>query len=236
MKPQQNKPIQPKLLRSNQGFTILEILIALLLIVLVLSMSLSNPFSTSDDLYQQSDDIERALRFMSDEAALRNTVVRMHFMLGKSPQEYAVEYGPNDNFILPPEPEFSTTTMSKEEEEKLNKANKDTNLKFNKVQEFQDSNTEVADDVKIIGVGNGNSTRLVTTGEASIYAFSTGEKDDSIVILGNDEMLISLEVQPFSNKIERKTIPLEIAGNRELIDVQNEKAKEVFEQWLMSKK
>lgn len=236
MRPQRNKFIQPKLLKSNQGFTILEILIALLLIVLVLSMSLSNPFSTNDDLYQQSDDIERALRFMSDEAALRNTVVRMHFMLGKSPQEYAVEYGPNDNFILPPEPEFTTTTMSKEEEEKLNKLNKDTNMKFNKVQEFQDSNTEVSDDVKIIGIGNGNSTRLVTSGEASIYAFSTGEKDDSIVILANDEMLISLEVQPFSNKIERKTIPLEVVGNRELIDVQNEKAKEVFEQWLMSKK
>jgi len=236
MRPQQNNITLKKLLKSNQGFTIVEILIALFLIVLVLSMAMSNPFSSNDDLVKQSDDIERGLRFMSDESALRNSVVRMHFMLSKAPQEYAIEYGPSDNFILPPEPEFETTSMSKEEEDKLAKLNKDTNMKFNKVQEFQDSNTEVSDNVKIIGIGSGSSKRFKSTGDASIYSFASGEKDDALVILANDESVISLEILPFTNKIERKMVKLETSGNRELIDLQNEKAKEIFEQWLKDKK
>ena len=236
MRPQQNNFIQTKLIRSNQGFTIVEILIALVLIVLVLSIAMSNPFSSNDELLKQSDDIERGLRFMSDESALRNSVVRMHFMLNNAPQEYAIEYGPSDSFILPPEPEFETTSISKEEEEKLNKLNKNTNMKFNKVQEFQDSNTEVSDNVKIIGIGNGSSKKFKSTGEASIYSFASGEKDDALVILANDESVISLKVMPFTNKIERNIFKLETSGNRELIDLQNEKAKEIFEQWLKDKK
>jgi hypothetical protein len=169
-----NSPIQSKILKSNQGFTVIEILIALVLIISILGLVLSDPFSTSADLDQQSDDIERASRFMSDEAALRNAVVRLHFMLGKAPQEYAIEYGPSDTFILPPVSDFETTTISKEEEEKAAKLLRETNMKFNKVVEFQESNTEVHESVKIIGIGHSNSQKLKSTGDVSVYAFPTG--------------------------------------------------------------
>lgn len=230
-----NNPIQAKLLKSNQGFTVIEILIALVLITLVLGIALSDPFSTTKDLDQQSDDIERAVRFMSDEAALRNAVVRLHFMLNKAPQEYAIEYGPSDSFILPPEPEFETTTQSKEEEEKAAKTIKDTNLKFNKVQEYQESNTEIPESVKILGIGVSSSGKLKTTGDVSIYAFPTGEKDDAIILLANEETVISLMINPFNQKIEKKTHKLEIIGNREINDLQDAKAKEIFEEWLKDK-
>lgn len=229
---QRNNFIQSKLLKSNQGFTVIEILIALVLITLVLAMALSDPFNTAKDLDQESDNIERATRFMGDEAVLRNAVIRLHFMLDKAPQEYAVEYGPSDSFILPPEPEFETTTQSKEEEERAAKQTKETNLKFNKVQEFQESNKEMPDDVKIIGIGNGNSQKLKTSGDVSIYTFPTGEKDDAIIILANDETVISLEINPFNQKIEKKTHKLENISNREINDLQAAKAKEIFETWL----
>lgn len=232
MKPHlRNNFIQSKLLKSNQGFTVIEILIALVLITLVLGIALSDPFNTSKDLDQQSDDIERAVRFMSDESALRNSVVRLHFMLGKAPQEYAVEYGPSDSFILPPEPEFETMTVSKEEEEKENKRNKDLNLKFNKVQEFQESNTELPESVKIIGIGLSTSQKLKTSGDVSIYAFPTGEKDDAIVILGNEETVVSLAINPFNQKIEKKVEKLEYTENSDINEVWAKKAKEIFEQW-----
>ncbi|MBC7714492.1 MAG: type II secretion system protein [Rhizobacter sp.] len=224
-----------KILKSNQGFTIIEILIALVLIISVLTLTLNDPFSTSGNLDKQSEDIERGIRFIGDEAALRNAVVRFHFMLGKAPQEYAVEYGPSDSFILPPEAEFETTTVTKEEEEKAAKLVRDTNMKFNKVKEFQDSNTEVNDGVKIMGIGSSGSQKLKTTGDVSIYAFPTGEKDDAIVILADDGKIVSLEISPFNQKVVKKSFKLEASGSKDILDVQTAKAKEIFETWLKDK-
>ncbi len=202
---------------------------------LVFALAMSDPFSHSEDLGKQSDDLERAVRFMSDEAALRNAVVRLHFLLGKepqeTPQEYAIEYGPSDNFILPPEPEFETTSQTLEEAEKEKKMTKDINMKFNKVQEYQESNTEVYESVKILGIGTVNSNKLKTTGDMAIYAFPSGEKDDALIILGNDQRIISLEINPFNRKIEKKIETLELTENSDLAEKQQAKAKEIFEKW-----
>jgi type II secretory pathway pseudopilin PulG len=233
----QNNSIKTKFLKSNHGFSLLEILIAMVLIIGILGIALSNQSNNNESLRTQSNDIERALRFMSDEATLRNAVVRLHFMLNKAPQEYSVEYGPSDNFILPPDPELNDKVLTKEEEEKVNKTMKDVNMKFNKVQEFQDSNTEVSENVKILGVGNSNSQKMKSTGDFSIYAFPSGEKDDAIVILADEAGIISLEISPYNQKIERKSFPVEIVGsNRDINDVLAEKAKEIFETWLKDKK
>jgi len=231
----QNKFIQTKILKSNQGFTLIEILVALALIAIFMTMAVSDSFNTSADLDKESSNLERAVRFMSDEAALRNSVVRLHFMLGQAPQEYAIEYGPSDSFILPPPAEFETKTVSKEEEEKATKLTKEINMKFNKIQEFQESNTEVSDNVKILGIGNASSEKFVSTGDVSIYAFPTGEKDDALILLANDETVISLEVSPFNSKVERKSYKIEAVGNRELNDLQADKAKEIFDTWLKDK-
>lgn len=224
--------IQPKLLKSNKGFTLIEILIAFVLILFVLTMAMSDTFNTGADLEKESNNLERAVRFMSDEAALRNAVVRLHFMLNKAPQEYAIEYGPSDSFILPPESDTAIKILTKEEEEKLAKQTKEINLKFNKVQEFQDSNTEVSDNVKILGVGNASSEKFMSTGDVSVYSFPTGEKDDALILLANEEEVISLEINPFNSKIEKKKFKITPVGTRELGDLQTEKAKEIFETWL----
>lgn len=227
-----NSPIQlKKILKSNHGFTLIEILVAMVLIAIVLGLALPDTFNTAGHLDEQSDDIERAIRFMSDEAALRNSVIRMHFMLGKAPQEYAIEYGPSDSFVLPPESELEPTMLTKEEQEKADKETKEVNMKFNKVKEFQESNKEVSENVKILGIGNSSSQKLKTTGDASIYAFPTGEKDEAIIILGNEEKIISLETNAFNQKIEKKSYNIEAASNRDILDVQAEKAKEIFDKW-----
>jgi prepilin-type N-terminal cleavage/methylation domain-containing protein len=232
----QNNSINTKILKSNQGFSLLEILIALVLIIIITSMTIGGQFSNDENLRKQSNDLERAVHFMSDEATLRNSVVRLHFMLDKAPQEYAVEYGPSDSFILPPEVDVEAKVLNKEEEEKVAKQKKDLNLKFNKVQEYQESNTEVSDNVKILGIGNSTSGKMKSTGDVSIYAFPSGEKDDAIIIMADESAIISLEVNPFNQKVERKTVLVENVGNREINDVLAEKAKEIFETWLKDKK
>jgi prepilin-type N-terminal cleavage/methylation domain-containing protein len=227
--------LQKNLLRSNQGFTVIEILVALVLVVLVLSLAMSSSFNSSSHLDEEAENLERAVRFMSDESALRNSVVRLHFMLGKAPQEYAIEYGPSDSFILPPEPETEAASLSKEEQEKADALLKSVNMKFNKVQEFQDSNSQVADDVKILGIGSSASSKFKDTGDVSIYAFPTGEKDDALILLATDEAVVSLEINAFNQRIEKRTHKIENLSNKEIADLQAKKAKEIFEQWLKNK-
>lgn len=232
----QNNSKKQKILNSNQGFSLLEILIALVLIITVTGLTIGGQFNNDEDLRTESLALERAIHFMSDEAALKNSVIRLHFMLDRAPQEYAVEYGPSDSFILPPETDADSKVLSKEDEEKIAKAKKEMNLKFNKIKEFQESNTEVSESVKILGIGTSSAKALKTTGDASIYAFPTGEKDDAIILMADENSIISLEVDPFGQKVDRKVTPVEAVGNREINDVLNEKAKEIFETWLRDKK
>lgn len=220
-----------KLVNTNQGFTLIEILVALVLITLALGITLSSPFSSRDDLDKEVNSIERAIRFMSDEAALRNAVIRMHFVLENEPQTYAVEYGPSDTFILPPKPVFETKTESKEDEEKRKKALSKVNMQFNKVTEFQDKNSELPNGIKILGIATPQSEKLQTEGEVSLYAYPSGEKDEALVLIGSDEDIISLKVDPYSMNIKREIHPLGKSTVKELAVVQQEVAKEIFEKW-----
>lgn len=221
---------------NQQGFTIVEILVTLSLVALVVAFGLSDTFSNSDeDLDQEVAQLQRAIGFMSDEAALRNSVVRLHLFLDKSPQEYAVEYGPSDSFILPPAEDFETTTISEEEAAVQQKKIKEVNMKFNRIKEFQESNLEIDEDVRIIGFGTSTSKRLVDSAEAAIYAFPTGEKDDSIIILATDEKAVAIEIDAFGLETRKEVHKIENISNRDILIVQKEKAKQIFEDWLKQK-
>lgn len=211
-------------------------LIALVLVVTITGLTIGGQFSNDEDLRDESEKIRRALYFMSDEAALKNAVIRLHFMLDRAPQEYAVEYGPSDSFILPPDSDLDSKVLNKEEEEKIAKAKKELNLKFNKIKEFQESNTEISDGVKILGIGTASAKALKTTGDVSIYAFPTGEKDDALILIADEAAIISLEVDPFGQNVDSKVTQVEAVGNRDINDVLAEKAKEIFETWLRDKK
>jgi hypothetical protein len=190
-------------------------------------------------LDKEANDIERALRFMGDEAILRNAVLRLHFILTKDPQEFAVEYGPSDNFILPSQPHNENTDgkkdESKDEKDKNQKALKDLNLKFNKVSEFSEKNSELSTNIKILGVANLQSEKVQSAGEVSLYSFPSGERDAALVIIGSDEEIISLKTNSFSPKIERQRHKIVLENNKELAVKQQSLAQEIFEQWKKEK-
>jgi len=224
-----------KSLNNEQGFTLIEILVALFLIVLVTSLALNGPLSSRSTLDKEVNSLERAIRFMTDEAALKNTVIRLHFFLDKEPQEYALEFGPSDSFILPPKSEFETKVETKEEEDIKKKEVKNLNQKFNKIAEFQESNSELPTNIKVIGVATPQSEKLQMAGEVSIYAFPTGEKDDALVLVASDEDIISIKVNPFSMKLEHQAYSLGKTTEKELLEKQQQKAKEIFEKWQKEK-
>lgn len=234
MRPLHNSRL-PTLLKDNRGFTLIEILVALVLMATIMGISLSGAFSSRDDLDNDVNSLERAVRFMADEAALRNAVVRLHIFMDRDPQEYAVEYGPSDNFILPSNSAIETATESKEEAEKKAKATKAINLKFNRVQEFQEQNNEISGDIKIVGIGTSSSEKLQTTGEVSLYAFPTGEKDEALVLVASEEDIISLKINPFTLNIDRQSHPLVKKENADLAATQQALAKEIFEKWQREK-
>jgi len=164
-----------KILKSQQGFSLIEILVALLLVATIMALSISNPFGTTDDLESEVKNIERAITYMSDESAIRNTITRLHIYLSKDPQEYAIEYGPSSQFVLPAKSEDSINVMTKEEEEAKAKETKEINSKFARISDFQESNATLKESVKVFAVGDAKSKMIQENGEVSVYSFPSGE-------------------------------------------------------------
>jgi prepilin-type N-terminal cleavage/methylation domain-containing protein len=81
-----------KILSHDQGFSLIEILVALLLAALIFTALPSSEDSRRHrDLQNAVNDLDRAVRFASNESVLRNTLVRLNVNLDKMPIEYTVE-------------------------------------------------------------------------------------------------------------------------------------------------
>ncbi len=219
----------PKNSFGQAGFSLIEVLVAAFLIVVILASVMTGSFSSRDELESVADNIERAIRFSSNEATLRNKVIRIHFLLDASPQEYTVEFGPDGTFILPPS---RPPRMSLADEERFKKETEKTNKQFNKIKEFEDENRTLSDQVRIIGIGSSLQEELVLDYENSIYIYPTGEKDSAIIIIGSDEEIIAIMVDPFTSKLTREYVKVDPLSSEEIIDAQLKTTKELFEKWL----
>jgi len=221
-----------KILKSQSGFSLIEILVALFLMASVFGIISIGDSGHRKNLEEAANDLERAIRFSTDESALRNTIVRLHLLLDESPQEYAVEYGPNDNFVLPTPIIAPASGLSEREQEELAEETKKLNRNFNKIREFQEKNKSIHETVRIVGVGTEQNEFLQTDFHSSLYIYPTGEKDSGIIILATDEEVVSLTINAFTMDFEREYQPLDYEENDEIEDVQNAIAEEIFQKWL----
>jgi prepilin-type N-terminal cleavage/methylation domain-containing protein len=215
---------------AEKGFTLIEILVALLLVTIVLGLVTSNPFSSRKNLDEALNYLERAVRFSSDESTLRNAMVRIHFKMEKDPQSYSVEYGPSGGFILSI-PKSLKDLSSRDAQKEKKKQNK-VNSAFTKVKEFKDSDKSLPDYVRILGVATSLQETLVTESEANIYIYPTGEKDNAIIILGTEDEVVAMTMEPFTQEFKRKYVTLDEDSGEELEDQQQAVAKELYEEWL----
>jgi len=223
-----------KLINKRDGFTIVEILVALMLMSVIFALVIGVSFDSRKDLQESVNSIERAVRFTTDESSLKNVIGRIHFILDKTPQEYYVEMGPDDSFVLPANDEeiADQTIMSLEEKKKYEKSIDDVNKKFSKIKEFEEENKALPEEIRIIAVGTTINKKLQSTFQSSIYFYPTGEKDGALIILGSSDEVATIEIAPFVT---------EIRSTYKLIDKEDQKvtleekqmkiAEEIFKEW-----
>ena len=216
---------------DQRGFSLIEILVALLLVSLVvISFPSSDTTEKHRDLKSAVADIERAIGFASNESILRNTVVRLRISFEKDPIEYNVEYGPPGNMPLPDMPVNKQNSL----DEDRAKAEKLSNLdkQFTKVVEFEEIRHELSHNVQILGVATSFQKKIITDKEASIYFYSTGEKDAALIFFATDDEVAFIDVQPFLSETRTVFEALNPESVAKKEDILQTKMDEVYKEWI----
>jgi len=220
-----------KLNTSNQkGFTLIEMLVALLLVTIILTLVAGTSFSSRRNLDEALNNLERGVRFSTDEAALRNTMIRLKMKFDEDPQTWSVEFGPDGNFVLPATQ--VSVSKSKSDEDKQKNKQKKIDKKFSRVKEFQDEEKSLPGGVKIIALATSLTQVMVLDGQNAIYIYPTGEKDSAIIVLATDEEVASLEVSPFTLEMKRTYYSIDDDSSSDLSERQIELAEEIYQKWL----
>jgi prepilin-type N-terminal cleavage/methylation domain-containing protein len=217
---------------SQKGFTMFEIMIALILIALIfVAIPASNRSSDRSKLETAIDDIDRSIRFAQNEAILRNTIVRVKIEMDTDPIKYTVEAGPKGEFVL--HKYVDKDKLSIKEKKLVEKKEKKSSARFNAVSEFKDAAREFPEVVKIIGFSSNYTDSFIQSGEIHIYMQPSGRRDEAIIVFSTGEEVASLEIMAFSQetKVNYSQIDMEFS-NQSLEDVQQGLAKELYEQWI----
>ncbi len=216
--------------KEQQGFSILEILIALFLITMVfLAIPSKDPEQLHNKLEEAVDSIDRAVRFASNEAILRNAIVRLKMDLSKEPIEYAVEFGPNDNLTLPEIKD--TSRMSLREKEKQDEVFNKIDSQFNKVEEFSDITLAFPDNITIIGAATSYQAQLLKQTQIYVYFYPTGERDSAIIFFSSYLEMATLEILPFQDKTKARYYTYSQSELANLEDSSENKMNELFLLW-----
>ncbi len=219
-------------LSQDQGFSLMEILVALLLAAIIFtSLPSSEDSRRHRDIQNALNDLDRAVRFASNEAVLRNTLVRLNVNLEKMPIEYSVEYGPRENMILPSMQDVSKLSLEEVEKEKKKASAIDS--QFTLVEEFKDITREFSPEVEVLGVATSFQKTLIRDTKASIYFYPTGERDGALFFLGTQDELAYLEVLPFQEKTNAEYFPVASlqGGVAKAEDIRETKMEEITRNW-----
>lgn len=216
---------------GNQGFSIVEILVSLMLVVLVFSLiPMGSQNQDRAKLDEVLSDFRRAVRFSANESILRNAVTRITIDMESRPQEYYVEYSTQGGLALPEmqNPE----DLSFAEREELEKSTKDLNSQFQKVSEFSEENKALPEAVQVVGVANVNMEDILQDGTAYIYFYPTGEKDGALMFLSTYEELATLDIPPFENTTFSDYSIYSDADLGNIDNARESKMKELRDEWL----
>lgn len=212
----------------QRGFTLIEILVALALVALVITIALPSGGNSRVPLEETLDHLERSIRFGTDEAILRNVVVRLNFSFNEDPQLFTIEYGPDAQFVPPPRPDRTRAEMGSSEQEAFDEELAQLNRQFNRIRELAQGRFEIPETVVLMGVGLVEDQNLTMEAEASIYMYPTGEKDHAFVLLSSDDEYVVLEIQPYTMNFRRTFIRHEHDFD---LERRYRESNDIFRQW-----
>jgi len=206
-------------------------MVALVLIVLLFTLIPEGSMGGSRAKLEKAlQEFQSAIRFSVNEAILRNSMVRITIDMEKEPMEWAVEYGPSSQLVLPTIED--DTKMSLKDRERQEQVLKGIDTQFNRVQEFAEETKKLPDGIKVVGLASSYLNAIKIEGKLSIYFYPTGEKDSALIFLSSDEELATIEVPPFEDRIDINYSTYSESDLVNLEDTQDNKMKEVFEKWL----
>jgi prepilin-type N-terminal cleavage/methylation domain-containing protein len=217
---------------SRSGFTLIEILIALALMSLVFSFALNYSFTSRQLLEQESKKIERALNYVSDESSLRNKVIRLKFNLEELPQTFTIEYGPDENFVLPAKKYPEKETLTKDQIEKVEAELKKIDRNFLPITDINDENLQIDEGIQVLGIGIPEDQKIIFDFYPSVHFYPSGEKDAVIIFLATNEEIIAIVLSPFVMDIEKIYTKLEYNEYDEIDDVKYNTMVSIFEEYM----
>lgn len=216
---------------GQQGFSLVEILMAIFLSVVVISITVSN--LGGDERSKLEDTLrklERSVRFATDESILRNKLVRLQFALDEDPITYKIEYGQSANIVLPEAVDLESLNLRDRNAEL--KRIKKLDSQFVTVPEFEAGSEPLPESVVLYALGTTYYPDLMREGKVSIYFYPSGEKDNTIIFLHTPQELASLVIFPFEDRTQKEFY---LFAETELDNIEStieNKTKEIFEQWL----
>jgi prepilin-type N-terminal cleavage/methylation domain-containing protein len=222
-----------KISNSQTGFSIIEIMVAIVLVALVfLAIPTGDTTYLHRKLTSAVDDIDRAVRFASNESTLRNAVVRIKFDLEKSPVTFTVEYGSRGQIVVPEIEEAKE--LSLEELESKKKEREQFDSQFNPIEEFKDLSRPFSPEVSFLGLASINSKEIITEGQVSLYFFPTGEKDESLIFLAAGTEIGTIELDAFGEEVYPRYHTFNLGKDEfdKLVNLRDNKMKEDYQQWL----
>tara|TARA_B100001971_G_scaffold61895_1_gene56844 strand:+ start:45268 stop:45963 length:696 start_codon:yes stop_codon:yes gene_type:complete len=225
--------LNSKILKDHQGFTLVEILVALTLVVGIFTLI---PTSSSDEQHGNLEstiyDFERATRFAVNEAILRNSIIRISIDLNAEPQTYSIEFSSTGTLVLPEYEEDKS--LSLREQELQDKKLKDLDGQFNKIDEFSEEPKVIPRFVRITGLGTHQREKIQTEGKVYIYFYPTGEKDAAILFFTTEQEFASLAIPAFENRFSREFSIYSESDTFNLESTIETDMKESFDKWLKS--
>lgn len=216
-----------QIMLNQKGFSIIEILIALVLISLTFTMV---DFGGGDDrkkLEAAIEDISRAVGFAKNEAILKNKISRLKFDLSKTPVTYTVEISDNSDLLLP---EYSDENNDLSEEQ-IDKKNEKIEKGFIPVTEFEENTRAIEEDILITGIATSLTKDLKTDGNAAIYFYPTGFNDEAFISFASYEEIITLEVESVRERYNQEFYPLGEFQDDQYENLLSTKTAEIFEKW-----
>ena len=193
----------------------------------------SSAFSPHTKLLETLDSFERAVRFSRDEAVLRNRIIRLNVNLqSEEEQSYKIEYAPEADFVMSSFMNPDSKEAENLNDEELEKRKSRFNKAFQPVQEFSEDPEIINSAVQVIGVGSALTNTLQLTGSNGyVFFYPTGEKDAAIIILGTEEEIATLTIEPFTMEFERNFYRIE-GESGDLLEFYINRAKSLYEDWL----